>query len=123
MTPRIQGKKRSKSSLIHEKLKKAKPFDQVNFYVKLPAYLLSEVKTYGDTVKVLKNALEIAHDKKFVTDLMSDIVLIRERIESLELEKEVSPDELDRNHLKLLELYRDIYFRLKAAPILKRKRK
>ena len=111
----------ARKNLVHNKLKRAKPNDIISFQASLPAYLLKDVKTYGDTAKVIGTALEMSNNIKHFYNLIELIADIRKNIELLENEKET--DGLEENHLMLLELYRDVYFRLKQSEFLKRRRK
>lgn len=110
-----------RDNLVHEKLKKSKPNDLIHFQVKLPAYLLKGVHTYGDTAKLFKNALSVAQNHKHLNNLKELIGEIRKNIELLEEDKSLG--ELDEVHNMLIETYRDVYLRLKGAEILRRRRK
>lgn len=110
-----------RDNLVHEKLKKANPNDLINFQVKLPAFLLKDVRTYGDTAKVLKNALSVAQGNKHLNNLKELISELKKYLELLE--EDNSLGELDEVHNLLIETYRDVYLRLKGAEILRRRRK
>lgn len=107
-----------RKNLIHEKIRKAKPDDLILVQAKIPAYLLSDVRTFGDTSRIVKRALTLLHESQFMDALLTIIGLIIGEIEKLEMRREDGP-ELDEEHLILLEIYRDIYFRLKESRILK----
>jgi hypothetical protein len=108
-----------RKNLVHEKIKKAKPEDLIQLQLKLPAHLLQDIKTYGDTSKVIRRALKLSLKTKYKDALMEIIGDIRKEIDKLETIRETEGI-LDENHLQLLELYKDIYFRLKKARILKK---
>ncbi len=115
-----------RKNLVHEKLKGAKPLDMINFQVKLPAYLMADVKRYGDSVKVITNALEMMHNKKFRNGLIECIAEIGKQIELLEVwrDTDMEPENrINRDHLLLLETYKSVRSTLKECSILKRKRK
>lgn len=114
-----------RKNLVHEKIKRAKPNDLVAFQVRLPAYLLSDVKRYGDSTKFIRTALELAQKKKFKFGLLEIISDLRKQIELLELWQNSEQDEnskMDEEHLLLLETYRYTYLQLRETNILKRRR-
>ncbi len=115
-----QGRK--KAGLVHEKIKRASDLDLIQFNVKIPAYLLRDIKTYGDTSKLLRNALEMANKRKFANNLMEIISEIKSEVELIEVWRDAGREEIDLNHLRLLEIYKDCYFKMKAAGILKKKK-
>lgn len=111
-----------RQNLVHKKVRNAKSNDLIAFQVRLPAYLLkNSVKTYGSTTKVIRAALEMAQGCKHINNLKELLAEIRKNLELLEEDK--TQGMLDQVHVLLIETYRDIYFRLKDAEILKRRRK
>ena len=106
----------------YRKLKPRTPDELMNISVRLPAYLLQDVKTYGDTAKVVRRALKLSLQSKFKEALTEIIGDVGKEIEKLELFRDSESDRIDEPHLQLLELYKDIYFKLKKARILKRQK-
>lgn len=104
----------------YRKLTPREPNELVNISVRLPAYLLQDVKTYGDTSKVVKKALKLSLESKFKDSLIEITGDLRSEIDKLETIRD-SDGEIDEEHLQLLELYKDVYFRLKKAKILRKK--
>lgn len=114
-----------RKNLIHEKLKRAKPTDKINFQVKLPAYLMADVKCYGDSVKVISQALELAHQTKFRNGLIEIIAEIGKQIEQLEIlinSDTESKIQINNDHLLLLEVYKSVRFTLRECSILRRRK-
>lgn len=104
---------------VSEKLKKASPTDLIQFNVKIPAYLLEEVRRHGDASKTIRKALKLSMKSKFkdsLTELTGDV---RKEIDKLETVRD-NEGEMDEAHLQLLELYKDVYFKLKKARILRK---
>ncbi len=111
-----------RNNLIFKQVIKSNPTAPISIKTSVPAYLLSDAKQYGDLTKVVKNALEMAQKNKFINHLVSDIILLQSRIEELNITKEIEDAGIDQAHLQLLEVYKDCYFKLKAAGILKKKK-
>ena len=114
-----------RNNLVHEKLKKANPDDRINFQISLKAGLLKgKVTTYGQTADYIRTALENYNKTKYRDGLILLIAEVQKRIEELSLwrDSEQEPvNKIDQNHLLLIETYRDVYFRLKEAKMLKKK--
>lgn len=110
-----------RKNLVHEKLKKTNnKNDLIQFNVKIPAYLLEGVQKYGDTAKIIKRGLELLNtdakrNLRIVSEVKDNIISIQKSISLLELE-----EDLNQEQLELLEVYRDCYFKLKGAKIMKR---
>ena len=109
----------ARKNLIHEKLKRAKPEDLLNFQLKLPAYLLRDVKTYGDTSKVIRRALEAQVQNKrkhkaIALEIMSSVLQAKSLLEEEEEQEQIIRE--------LIEIYKDCYFRIKDSGVV-RKRK
>lgn len=114
-----------RKNLVHEKLKRAKSNDMIAFQIRLPAYLLSDVKRFGDTSKIVRTALEMAQNKKFKYGLLEIIADIRKQIELLELwqnREQEANNTMNEEHRLLLETYRYTYMQLLKTNILKRRR-
>jgi hypothetical protein len=102
----------------------AKPDDIIHCQVSLKAGLLKgKVNNYGQTADYIRAALESYNKTKYGDGLILLIAEIRKTIEELELWRgeQEHENKIDPNNLMLLETYRDVYFRLKGAKILKRK--
>lgn len=104
-----------RKNLIHDKLKNASPNDMVHLHAVVPAHLLSDIKTYGDMSKVVQKGLESIDKTKFIAELKSNILTIQQSMEKLNLE-----NEKDQAHIELLEIYRDCFFRMKGAKVLRK---
>ena len=109
-----------RKNLVHEKLKKSGGGEMLHFQVKIPAYLLDGVRKYGDTAKVVRRALELYNTNakrnlRIVAEVKDNIISIQKSISMLELE-----EDLNQEQLELMEVYRDCYFKLKGAKIIKR---
>lgn len=111
-----------RNNLVFKQIIKSNPTALISVKVSVPAYLLSDAKQYGDLTKVVKNALDMAQRNKFVNYLVSDIVLLKSRIEDLNIIKEIEYSEIDQDHLQLLEVYKDCYFKLKDVKLLRKRR-
>jgi hypothetical protein len=91
----------------------------------VPAYLLTDVKEYGDTGKIVTEALKIRNTDRFSFELREILSLIKKNIESLELWRDNGPigeeGEIDQYYLQMLEMYKSIYFTIKESRLLRKR--
>ena len=108
-----------------KEIKKREPNELQPIMCRVPAFLLSEVKEYGDTGRIITAALLRSHRGKYTYDLREILSLIQKNIESLEMWKDNGPaideGEIDQHHIQMLEMYKAIYHMIKGSRLLRKK--
>ena len=114
--------KPSRKLKIFNEIKSVTDSTLIHTNFNIPAFLLkNKVHKHGDIAKLVNDSLLHYNKLKPIYDLLELITEIRNRIEYLELNKEFDND--SENSDLLLEIYRDVYFRLKDCEVLKRRKK